>query len=316
MKFKITLLSALTALSLVLPKISLAANFSVRLGQPKTPTNQNNFRLTFVALDTQTDRNITVKCFKKGPSDVGYSQFDTDKVLIPGGNTDYCDVNTSILTASGSYAFYVTAEASSTILTSSIVTVDFNTSGPDTPISYSKERLNSCDYKIKFKTANDGKTVKVQLFRSDTLNISVNDNAVLSTQSVGPNTEGEFVNSVPACGKDYYYVIRAVDSSDNTSSTTGDSFTTTTTSTSTSSSSNGGANGSGAIVVNGGKSQVGNPDGENLSVKENASESATPSPSVLGTSTDKRNNLYKWLATAILIVAGFFFLRSRKTKSK
>ncbi len=110
--------------------------FYVRLGQPKSPTNQDSLKLTFVAGDLTENptRSITVKCFKKGPSDGGYSQFDTDKVMIPGGNTDTCSVTSSILSTPGSYSFYVTADVpSEPTLTSSTVTVDFNTSGPETP---------------------------------------------------------------------------------------------------------------------------------------------------------------------------------------
>lgn len=323
MKIKLALITILAIFGLVLPKASLAATFSVRLGQPKTPTNQNNFKLTFVALDTETGRNITVKCFKKGPSDGGFSQFDVDKVMIEGGNTDFCDVTNSILNANGSYSFYVTAEAGSTTLTSSTVNVSFNTSGPDTPNSYSKERLNNCDYKIKFRTANDGKTVKVQLFRSDTFNISVGASSVLTQQNIGPNLEGEFVNSVPVCGKDYYYVLRAVDSSDNASGTVGDSFTTTTTTsttgTVTGSAGNTGAGTSKPVVLNG-SSQVGSVlSTETSSTSGTVTEVSgdiTPTPSVLGSSEDKTGLTKLAQGLIAIIVAIFVFRFLKKPRSK
>jgi hypothetical protein len=297
MKLKLNLIAVLTLVSLVLPMTSLAvaADFSIRLSQPKSPTNQDNFKLTFVALDTVSSRNITVKCFKKGPSDGGFSQFDVDKVILAGGNTDYCNVNNSVLNANGSYSFYVTATADSTTLTSTTATVDFNTSGPSDPSDYSKEKINSCDYKIKFKTANDGKTVKVQLFRSDSLNIGVNSSSVIATQVIGPNQAGEIVNSVPDCNKQYYFVIRSVDGSDNVSGIVGDRFTTTTT-TSTTTTSTGTSPlvlGSGALLVDGSTTTV-NPDGDSSSsatpnataTPENVSES-TGDASVLGSETEK-----------------------------
>lgn len=328
MKLKLFFLTALAFLFFPLSAQAIESSpFSIRLGQPKSPTNQNNFKLTFVALDTRDDRSITVRCFKKGPSDGSFTQFDTDKVMIPGGNTDSCNITDSILNTNGSYSFYVTAEASSITQTSSTVVVDYNTSGPSTPNSYSKERLNSCDYKIKFRTADDGKTAKVQLFRSDTLNIPVGSSAVITELNIAPNTAGEITNSTPNCGKDYYYVIRAVDSADNASGVVGDSFTTTTIVGSTTSGANGttgtGAAGSGAIAINGANSQVTSPvDGKVDKQGENASGSATdtttsPTPSVLGTSTDKNKTIYKVLTVVTAALALFFTTKSfKKSKSK
>lgn len=324
MKLKLVIVSALAITQIAFPLgvHAVSADFSIRLGVPKSPTNQNNFKLTFVALDTQVGRNITVKCFKKGPSDGTPVKFDSDKIMIPGGNTDYCEVNNSILNSTGSYSFYVTAEAGSTVLTSSTVNVDYNTSGPSTPGSYSKDKINNCDYKIKFKTADDGKTVKVQLFRSDTLSIPVDAGAVVATLNIAPNTEGEITNSVPVCSKDYYYAIRAVDSADNASGTVGDSFTTTTTSSLSLSTTNSGLQASGAIAVNGANSAVqiaaGQTDDsatESGSVANPDSQNQTSTPSVLGTTTDDapfwKNRLFQ-LGSLAVAFGGFLILKRKK----
>ena len=324
MKLKLTLITALALIGLVLPKMSLAFDFSIRLGQPKSPSNQDNFKLTFVALDTVTSgRQITVKCYKKGPSDGSFSQFDVTKIMIAGGNTDFCSVTNSILNADGIYKFKVIASVDSPSYVenpSSEVTVDYNTSGPSTPSNYSKERLNSCDYKIKFKTADDGKTVKVQLFRSDTLNIHVDAGAVLTSLTISPNTEGEIVNSVPVCGKDYYYVIRAVDSSDNASGTTGDSFTTTTTTTTTTATGSvaGSQAGTGAIVLSDASAQVTEPGLSGSTTPEPIIDnSQVPTPSILGTSTEDRKKITKWLLVAAAVIVAYSFMKSRRrSKSK
>src|SRR5436190_17334557 len=81
---------------------------SIRLSQPKSPTNQNNFKITFVTLDTQNNA-LTVECFKKGPSDGAFSQFGGDIAVAAGGNTGTCDVDGSIVSAAGTYSFYATA---------------------------------------------------------------------------------------------------------------------------------------------------------------------------------------------------------------
>src|SRR3989344_3913963 len=74
-----------------------APNLSVRIMQPKSPTNQSNLKLTVVTLD-RLGRAVTVKCFKKGPADAGFTQFGADLVLAAGGNSVNCETSSSVLT--------------------------------------------------------------------------------------------------------------------------------------------------------------------------------------------------------------------------
>jgi len=303
MKLKLFLLTTLSVIGLILPQASLAATpISVRLGQPKTPSNQTNIKLTFVVLQAGGTNNITVDCYKKSPSDGGYVTFDS-KTLIPGGNTDYCTADNSVLNTNGTYSFKIIANG----VESNIVSVDLNTSGPSTPVSFSKERLNDCDYKIKFKTANDGKTVKVELFRSDTRSISLDFGSRVASPSIAPDTEGEITNSVPVCGKEYFYVLRAVDNSDNVSGTVGDSFTTTVNSTTTTT----GTTPEGATVIGTG-AQV--TEGAETAISPTPSGTASTesgTPEVLGTESSKGNNL-KWISIPLILIAAYFFLKSKK----
>jgi hypothetical protein len=308
MKLKLFLLSILSVVGLMLPISAQAGALSVRLGQPKSPTNQNNFKLTFVALEIDGTDNISVGCYKKSPSDSDYVKFE-DLTLDSGGDTAYCSVDSNILSTGGTYYFKVIANG---VVASNIATVDFNTSYPGTPVSYSKEKINNCDYKIKFKTADDGRTTKVELYRSDTTSMSINSEHLISTQTISPNTEGEFVNSVPTCGKEYYFAIRAVDNSDNVSGITGDSFTTTTISGTTTTTS---TNSQSAIPT--ANSQV-SGEGENqegVSPTVNPSETVTPENSstsaVLGAQTSKLSYL-KWLALPLLVAAIYFFMKAKK----
>jgi hypothetical protein len=309
MKLKLFLLTIISVFGLLLPVNSLAAStLSVRLGQPKSPSNQDNFKLTFVALDI-ANREIAVSCFKKGPLDGGYSQFDVTKNLIPGGNTDSCNVDSGILNSAGTYSFYVVAVAGADSVTSSTVSVDHNTSGPSTPDSYSKEKINDCDYKIKFRTANDGKTIKVELFRSDSLSIHIDSGSRVGTLSIAPNTAGEITNSIPVCSKEYFYAIRAVDIYENASGITGDNFTKVTTTTTTPTVV---AGAQGAIAIGTG-SQVTEGAGTEATVTPSVTgePTAEPTPAVLGTQTSKYNYL-RWVEAALLVIAVIFFLKSRK----
>ncbi len=201
-----------------------AGNLNVQLSQPQSPTN-TTFNLTFVALDTDKTQSMTVTCFKKGPSDGGFVQFGSPIVVSPnGGNSANCSVGNSVLTQDGTYDFQVTAsDPGSGTATSNTVTVLRNTSGPGTPTNWSKNK-SGCTYTIGFVTANDsGKTIKVNVYRSDQTNFNLDSGTLVGTVSIGSNTAGSFPDTPPDCGKTYYYGVRAFDSAGNGSGVLGDS---------------------------------------------------------------------------------------------
>jgi hypothetical protein len=204
---------------------------SARLQQPTSPTNQDTFNITFVALDTDSSQSVTVQCEKKGPGDANFVAFGSPIILSNGGNTDVCQVNSGIVNQSGStYSFRVTASGSSTVQSNS-VSVDFNNQTPGTPVNYNKTKLDDCTYKISFRTANDsGKTVKVALYRSADLNFSVDSGHQVNTLNIGSDTDGSLTDNIsPNCTTTYYYAIRAFDVYGNGSGIVGDSSVTTTT---------------------------------------------------------------------------------------
>lgn len=208
---------------------------SVRLEQPKSPTNQQEFNIVFVTLDLK-GRDVTVTCFKDGPYDAGFVQFGSAQVFPSGGNTGTCPVTSSILNTKGDYTFKVIAAAGGDTKEDT-ASVTYNSEGPGDPTSYSKERANFCDYKIKFHTADDsGKTIKVEVYRSENKSFTADSGSRIATIMIGSNADGESVTTPPSCDKSYYFGIRAFDSSGNGSNIVGDSetkITTTTTTTST-----------------------------------------------------------------------------------
>lgn len=208
---------------------------SIRLQQPGSPTNQDTFNITFVALDTDSTKVITVQCYKNGPSDgVVFTAFGSPITLSAGGNTNICQVNSGIMNeGNGTYKFYVTATGGSTDPVSTQTTpvsVDFNNSTPDTPTNYNKEKPDNCTYKISFHTANDsGKTVKVVLYRSTDTNFSVDSGHQVNSLNIGSNLDGSMTDNVsPNCDTTFYYAIRAFDAYGNGSGVVGDSNVTTT----------------------------------------------------------------------------------------
>jgi len=317
MKLKTFLLTAISIIYFALPKATFAENLTVRLGQPKSPTNQNNFKLTFVALDIDGG-DITVRCYKKSPSDSNFIKFDSDKPLIPGGNTDSCQVDSNIVNNSGTYSFKVIANSKE----SNVVSVNYNTAGPSNPGSYSKEKINSCEYRIKFRTADDGKTTKVELFRSDTLSISIDSGHKVASQNIGPNQEGQFVIGSPDCNKEYYFALRSVDGSDNASGIVGDSSTKYIYETTTTTDSSTGTLGQSAISISSGSQVTEGSDSVSPEISEEISPSPSieqinltesPSPEVLGTQNSRFSNL-KWLLIPIAVVIAYIFSRPKKSK--
>jgi hypothetical protein len=197
------------------------SSLSVRLEQPKTPTNIKDLHLKFVALDINGNA-ITAKCLKKGPIDSGFSQYGSDIVLSAGGNASQCNT-LSAIDRVGSYQFKVEANG----VSSNTVNLDYKDIAPGTPTDYRKESLNgNCDFKIHFRTANDeGRTVKVELYRSTDSAFTANNDSLVHSVNIGSTQEADINNSVPDCSKTYYYVLRAFDNAGNGSDVIGDTVT-------------------------------------------------------------------------------------------
>ncbi len=309
------------------------SNLSIRISEPKTPTN-SLFNLIFVTLDLE-GRDLTVKCYKKSPSDGGYSQFGSDiSLLTTGGNTGECPISESFLSQKGTYNFYTTVDAAGEgPVQSQIVAVDYNNSeGPSTPTNYAKDHISSCQYKISFKTADDsGKTVKVEVYRNENTDFGLNSSTRVGTVNIASNSDGSYTDSVPDCNKTYYYVIRAFDTFGNGSGSIGDSVVTVTsssTSTTTTSTTSTTEAAGGAIPVEGANVPAGEEAvlGEQTTITPGATTSAgqvlgemvppkekTAMEKVLGAVTSK--NMRPWyIAAVVLAIAliGYVIYRKRQ----
>ena len=287
-------------------------NLSARIEQPKSPTNINELDITVVTLDRQ-GRAITVKCFKKGPSDGGYAQFGSDIAVTAGGNSVNCETNGGIVNSEGTYLFYAEAYADSETATTTTVSVDYKTSGPGTPTNYSKEKPTDCTYKIKFRTADDsGKTVKVRIYRSENTSFSLDAGTLITTVIIGSNTDGEYTDTIAPCNKTYYYAIRAFDSAENGSGVVGDSEVHTTTTTTTTTTASGAPQGAVAAGTAGnvlGEEEEATGTGEVMGEGSPSAEKTYPPP-------QPSRTVWPWAvaggALGLLIVA---WLRRRKQQT-
>jgi len=287
---------------------------TIRLEQPKSPTRVNDFSLGFVTMDLKI-QPITVRCFMKKPS-TGYSQIGGDLAIAAGGNSGLCPLTSSMINEKGTYQFYATAHTASDNATSETITVDYNTDGPGTPTNYSKEEVSDCEYKISWRTADDGgKTTRVEIYRSESnTSFSADAGSRRTTIYMGSNQNGTYNDVVGDCAKTYYYVLRAFDSADNGSGLVGDSVTivTTTTTTTTTTTGSGGTTGGGAIPVANATVAPGATEGTVEGAEEERGSAPeteeTEEGAVLGEETEKGANpmvsAITWMKANKLLTAG------------
>jgi len=307
------ILSIIVAASLT--QAVFAGALSIRIEEPKTPTNQNTFDVVFVTLDLNKTEDINVTCWKQGPGDATAIQF-ASQTITGGGNTGVCPITSSIFTTKGDYTIKVIATTASDAPSEDSTVVTYNNEGPGDPTGYLKDRTNACDYKIKFHTADDsGKTVKVEVYRSENTSFTTGSGNRVDTITLGSNTDGQSITTPPTCNKDYYFGIRAFDSAGNGSNVVGDSivkFTTTTTATSTTGTTPivGGAieiTGGGSIL---GKETEGSKEGTILG--ETTPSAETQKPQTFGAYIKKHGIL---IGGIILLIIGAIGLYVSKKKT-
>jgi uncharacterized repeat protein (TIGR01451 family) len=203
-----------TAALLLATKV-YAADFLIRIEEPKDPNNLNSLDLNFVVMEIDNNP-ITVKCFKKGPGDAVFSQFGPNIAIPAGGGTDYCPVSSSILSGMGNYEFYTVAYVGGDSEPSQTVTIEHDDESPGKPHDLDKDSNGSCKYDISFTTDDDGgDTTRVEVYRSDDKEFYVNDSTKIKDINVGSNTDVDFTDDRPTCGKTYYYAARAFDAAGN-----------------------------------------------------------------------------------------------------
>lgn len=199
-------------------------DFAARMEDPKTPVNTNNFLLGFVALDRAGDA-VSVQCFKKGPADGGFVQFQALN-LIAGGTSGNCTIDSTVAPADGTYQFHITATAGSESVTSGNVSVEVLTGGPGMPTDYQRTKVSNCENNIKATTASDsGKTVRVEIYRSTETAFTADASTLIKSIDIVSNQLVNYTDTVANCGGTYYYAVRAFDALGNGSGVVSDTRT-------------------------------------------------------------------------------------------
>lgn len=183
-------------------------------------TNQTNMRVDFVVLNTE-NLSVDAQCQQRANGGT-WSNIDTFYTVKAGGNSGYCEAKN--LTNDNYYDFRVVVSGDGAdIYSDDEPRVNLDTDRPGKPRNYSKSAPNDCKYEIKFKTDNDGQTSSVQVYRSsDPTLFKADTGSRIATISIGPDQEYTYTTDRPACGEEYYYVIRAFDDNGNGSDLVGD----------------------------------------------------------------------------------------------
>lgn len=314
------------ALSIFVTSQVNASDISVRLSEPKTPTKNSDFKLVFTVLDlTDSDNPINARCYYKNSLAGAWTQFDSDKTISAGGNTDSCQVNSSVVKENNkTYYFKVMATnggASDDSELQGLVSVTFDDRDPSVPTNYKKEKIGSCQYKISFKTADDGMTTRIEVYRSDSTTMSLDGSTRVGDVAVSTNTDGSFTETVPDCNKTYYYVIRAFNVAGNASGPIGDSVTITSSTTLTQVQQTEG----GAIPVTNVTLPQGGQSGQVLGEEKSATVSptqATGKGDIKGISTASKTknffekNKYYILGLLALAVVALLYASVKKNKDQ
>lgn len=213
--------------SLLLAKPAQAAT-SVRIEAPyntsssytnDASTGQTDMKVDFVALNTDS-LSITAQC-QQQKDNGSWSNITTVFTPKAGGNSGYCAADG--LENGHFYDFRVMISGDGPAQYSTEVRVELDTDRPDKPTNYSKTTGNYCEDKISFKTADDGQTSSVEVYRStDSDHFAARAETRVVIIPIGPNQEYTLTTSKPNCDDSYFYVIRAFDDNGNASDLVGD----------------------------------------------------------------------------------------------
>ncbi len=322
---------------LILPRSAVAADLSVRIERPKSPTNQNDFPITFVVLD-RLGRPITATCLVKKPGSGEFVPFNSSYAIRPGGNSDSCLVNSSTMSGSGTYQFMVQAVAGAETDFSEIVVVEYsNVPGPGTPTAYSKQKVGGCQYQIKFKTANDsGRTNRVEVYRSSSRTFTANSDTRVKQQAAGSNQDFAIFDTPPNCDRTYYYAVRAFDQFDNGSGIVADREVVVTAGTTGATGGTGAAAGAGGTGTTGGQvagaqarpttSPEATDEGQVQGAEDDATDEGELEEDVLGNVTETirnfqlPNNGYVVMGVAAVllgaIIVGYVYFAKKNSRKR
>ena len=197
-----------------------ASSSSIRIEEPESPATQA-FQISYTALNIE-NKDVSVACYGKKPGSSSYEVIGSGKNLGPGGGSNECNISESFLDKDGAYSFKAIATISGEgNLESDEVAVVYDATGPNRPKYIEKDKQGSCRYEITFRTAKNGDTDYVEIYRGFDREFDVDGDTRIKTISIGPDEKESFDDELYSeCGDKPYYAIRAFDEFGNPSNVT------------------------------------------------------------------------------------------------
>ncbi|NTW14505.1 MAG: DUF11 domain-containing protein, partial [Candidatus Moranbacteria bacterium] len=198
-------------------KANSVPDLYVRAEKPEAMAN-GSFTLDFVTLDTDKTGSIGIECQVRKPGESDFTTFQSMTVQ-EGGDSGQCSVGAAELPDDGTYVFRVRATSGSEVATSKESSVSYDTIFPGKPKSIDKSYVSSCINRVKLRTADDGQTTHVEVYRSTSEDFIADATTLVHTAAVGPNATYEYDDTRPSaiCGDKTYYAVRAFDDAGNAS---------------------------------------------------------------------------------------------------
>jgi len=200
-----------------------AGNLKIALSDLPDYKTNTDFRLYYTYFETEK-KQATVNLFIRKEGQDWHQIADSDKTAV----SDYFQLQGSdFYDGGGKYNFYAAAVTSDQTLDSNIVSTTIDTTAPDTPSEYSKEKINNNTYRLKWKTPNNDDFSRTLVYRSKEQNFTADSGTLVAEVGGAKDTEVIWEDTGLEINREYYYALRAVNQAGNASGLVGDGGTVT-----------------------------------------------------------------------------------------
>jgi len=226
---RLTIIALLLLTSLIKPYSVLAGQLKISLSELPGYRNTSDFRVYYTYLETD-GKAATVNLYIQKDGQGWRQTKDDNKTTVSGF---FQLEGSDLYDGEGKYNFYAKAVTSDQTVQSTTTSTTLDNSSPDSPSEYGKERINNTTYKLSWKNPNNEDFAKVIIYRSENSTFNADESTKVGEMGGGKEEKITFNDGSIQDGKDYFYVIRAVDHAGNGSGLAGDLSESSSTSTTT-----------------------------------------------------------------------------------
>ncbi len=213
--FKVLIILLPILASLVWSRPVFAANLTAFITDLPEYKTTSTFKLYYTALQID-GKPISAQFYYRKEGDVWR--------VVGGplsGETSWVETSGTEIGSEGKYYFKIVASSEGeTIEDETSTMVDWT--APGGPGEYSKERINSNTYRLKWRTPNNDDFSRVLVYRSKEQNFNADSGTLVVEVGGAKDTLVTWENTGLEIGKDYFYALRSVDKAGNASGLAGD----------------------------------------------------------------------------------------------